>query len=1268
MFRGSLELSGNQLTGPVPVELVSLDDLRVLDLSSNQLTGPIPAELGSLANLRELYLSQNQLTGNTPPELGSLSNLQWLSLGANRLAGKIPSELGNLANLRSLVLSENRLEEEIPSELGDLANLEELFLSHNQLTGEIPTELGNLANLQSLYLSGNQLTGCIPARLRDVPDNDLASLSLPFCEASQDACVTEGAVTDATNTGLVSDYETLLEARDTLAGSGSLNWSEDTSIIEWDGITVGGTPQRVTELYLSRNQLTGEIPSELGGLSKLMTLNLRDNQLTGSIPAQLGNLTNLETLYLSRNQLTGEIPSELGGLSKLTILDFSGNQLTGPIPPELGRLANLERLYLIGNELTGSIPSELSGLSKLTILDFSDNSLTGPIPAWLGSLTNLETLSLWRNQLTGPIPSELGRLTNLQDLSLGDNRLTGSIPARLGNLTNLETLYLSRNQLTSSIPKELGGLTNLVYFVLWNNQLSGSIPKELGDLTNLVELNFQKNQLSGSIPKELGSLANLVRLDLGFNQLTGPIPKQLSSLANLEDLNLGSNQLIGPVPTELSSLSSLEGLYLGRNRLTGSMPSELGSLTRLKYLNLGSNQLSGPIPQELGRLVNLEGLWLSANQLSEEIPAELGSLTNLQALDLSYNQLTGPIPVWLGYLSNLHRLELSSNQLAGPIPPELGYLSYLTRLYLSENQLTGCIPAGLRHVTNNDLDQLGLPFCDVSPQRGGELRLAVPYDLFDGRFSPFDEQRKREAAQFNTLIFSRLMRSSASGVVPDLAVSWEANDDGTEWIVNLRQDASFHDGRPVAAADVLYSIEAMNARFNTLPHLANLELIDDVTLRVDFAEPSWDFPLRMTRASSVIVPEGMLEAGVDDFTQLVGSGPFRPVDYRVGELLTLERNPDYYETGLPHLDGIRIFVIPDRATRAAAFRVGELDYLGYPYGGLPVLTVDEADRASEARPDVVFAPYPIVLALWFDTQSAPFNDRRVRVAVLRAIDDAALMQSSELGKGEPQSSIPRAIFPTWTTFLDDPSAVEEWRRHDPDMSRALLAEAGYPDGFDTVMRIPEDFPSYWDSVAVVVSEMLKRVDISVALERVPSSEHRTAPADRGIKLMEVLPFDGNAEAFLIEHFTAGGTFNYSRTDIVIPDLDPDRPDSIIPVQQYLAEEVFYIPLPAPMYARSGSVRGPLLEGSSVSDLGTALSRVWLDLSASASCATGGAVSDATNAGLVSDCEALLAAKDVLTVSAPLNWSADTPMAQWEGVTLRGATPRVGWLDLRAIGG
>ena len=149
-------LSGRPLDEWHGVTTNSVGRVTALDLSVNQLTGPIPAELGALTNLERLDLGGNQLTGRIPAELGDLTNLESLFLWENQLTGPIPAELGNLTNLSHLYLRHNQLTGPIPAELANLTNLESLDLGFNQLTGPIPVELGNLTNLtnlRELYLS-----------------------------------------------------------------------------------------------------------------------------------------------------------------------------------------------------------------------------------------------------------------------------------------------------------------------------------------------------------------------------------------------------------------------------------------------------------------------------------------------------------------------------------------------------------------------------------------------------------------------------------------------------------------------------------------------------------------------------------------------------------------------------------------------------------------------------------------------------------------------------------------------------------------------------------------------------------------------------------------------------------------------------------------------------------------------------------------------------------------------------------------------------------
>ncbi len=331
--------------------------------------------------------------------------------------------------------------------------------------------------------------------------------------ATPSNCVSGGAVADATNTGLISDCEALLEGRDTLAGTATLNWSEDTSIAQWEGLRLGGTPQRVTRLEIPGKGLDGMISSELGRLSMLTHLNLRSNDgLTGEIPDELGNLRNLKVLNLHSNSLSGDIP-------------------------DLSRIAGLEELYLPNNADYDADDSKVPG-----------TGLTGEIPTWLNGMTNMRQLWLWGNSLSGTVPN-LSGMTSLDKLKLANNDLTGGVPEASELPPTMTWLIIDRNPFGGTIP-DLSGLSRLKLLWLHSNQLTGSVPAGNNYPASLDDLNLRDNMLTGTIP-DLSNLDNLTRLRLHNNSLSGEVLATLGGLDSLKQLwlhnevvkGLGSNML-----------------------------------------------------------------------------------------------------------------------------------------------------------------------------------------------------------------------------------------------------------------------------------------------------------------------------------------------------------------------------------------------------------------------------------------------------------------------------------------------------------------------------------------------------------------------------------------------------------------------------------------------------------------------------------------------------------------------------------------------------
>jgi Leucine-rich repeat (LRR) protein len=449
-----ISLPSNDLSGPISSDIVNLTKLTNLELYRNELSGKIPVDIGKLSKLKYLLLDRNYLTGSLPPSLVNCTNLTKLILLFNFIEGDISTfNFSGLHQLTVIDLGYNNFSGNLPVSLYSCTSLIAVRLSKNRLGGQISPEVVQLKFLSFFSVSYNRLTnitGAIQILMccktltvvllggnflhEAIPGDDTIVGSDGFEK------VRVLSLSDSQLTGELPIWLSKFKKLEYL----NLKCNRIRgSIPGWLS-----TLPRLFAVYLSDNLISGEFPKELCALPALMSPKaiVDNNKLdlpifVSTITTQYNFLSNMEpVIFVANNNLSGNIPVEIGSLKLLHALDLNHNNFSGNIPDQLSQLTNLEELDLSANRLFGEIPASLSSLNFLSHFSVANNNLHGLIP----SGTQLQSFDVFAYEgnprLCGPpLPHECAHIVNnnrdIRDEENGHRIPWFSITVLLGFIT-----------------------------------------------------------------------------------------------------------------------------------------------------------------------------------------------------------------------------------------------------------------------------------------------------------------------------------------------------------------------------------------------------------------------------------------------------------------------------------------------------------------------------------------------------------------------------------------------------------------------------------------------------------------------------------------------------------------------------------------------------------------------------------------------------------------------------------------------------------------
>jgi peptide/nickel transport system substrate-binding protein len=356
------------------------------------------------------------------------------------------------------------------------------------------------------------------------------------------------------------------------------------------------------------------------------------------------------------------------------------------------------------------------------------------------------------------------------------------------------------------------------------------------------------------------------------------------------------------------------------------------------------------------------------------------------------------------------------------------------------------------------------------PKRGGRLRVGHVGGGKAENFNPALGSTFIDASRYLN-VYDLLVRVEPDlSLAPGLALEWEPNADSTVWQFTLRPDVVWHDGKPFTAADVIYTMRSWGDKKHTAHAsstnilLDELRAVDDLTLEIPLKGPNARLPDSFTQQNNVVIQDG-----VTDFTQPVGTGPFMVESFTVGERSLATRNPNYWEEGKPYVDEWEDISISDNAARLNALLAGEIDMMSQ------IEPTQAKVHLESGQIQVLRAPSPTAVQVFYmAVDIPPFDDPLVRQAFRLIPDRQGLIDRALLGFATVANDLPGKGL--WNFAADLPP-----REQDIEQARSLLAQAGQ-ENLEVTLHTSEIVPGFVEA-ATLFAEMAREAGVTVNVKK-----------------------------------------------------------------------------------------------------------------------------------------------------------------------------------------